>query len=353
MARDRVSDALDAFRTHGGVLRTRDVLAMGIHPRTLYRMRDEGVVDQISRGVFRLASLPGLSNPDLVAVAMRVPRAVVCLISALVYHDCTSEVPHEVQIALPRRTKPPKIDHPPLRVFWFSDTALSEGVQTVVLDGIEVRIFDLPKTVVDCFRFRNKLGLDVAVEALNQAIKRKGVQPAELLRYARLCRAERIMRHELASDLRRQLSIHASFDVDRGQLIELMRRTLGELSAMRSQSAITSPWRAVALKALFSATVRRSGDVAGFASFAAPMMVIRKSAQMPSFMEAASRICSDRSRSFYSKNSPGGHPRPRVAVNQTLGEGRNREPPPGPRRTEVRARGAARESGAGGQTGGG
>jgi predicted transcriptional regulator of viral defense system len=193
MARDRVSDALDAFRMHGGVLRTRDVLAMGIHPRTLYRMRDEGIVDQISRGVFRLASLPGLSNPDLVAVAMRVPRAVVCLISALAYHDCTSEVPHEVQIALPRRTKPPKIEHPPLRVFWFSDPALSAGVETVVLDGIEVRIFDLPKTVVDCFRFRNKLGLDLAVEALNQAIKRKGVQPAELLRYARLCRAERVM----------------------------------------------------------------------------------------------------------------------------------------------------------------
>jgi predicted transcriptional regulator of viral defense system len=156
-------------------------------------MRDEGVVEQISRGVFRLASLPGLSNPDLVAVAMRVPRAVVCLISALAHHDCTSEVPHEVQIALPRRTKPPKIDHPPLRVFWFSDAALSAGVQTVVLDGIEVRIFDLPKTVVDCFRFRNKLGLDVAVEALNQAIKRKGVRPADLLRYARLCRAESVM----------------------------------------------------------------------------------------------------------------------------------------------------------------
>mgnify|MGYP003912636933 CR=1 FL=1 len=166
---------------------------MGIHPRTLYRMRDEGVVEQISRGVFRLASLPGLSHPDLVAVAIRVPRAVVCLISALAYHECTSEVPHEVQIALPRRTKPPKIDHPPLRVFWFSGPALYEGVETAVLDHVEVRVFDLPKTVVDCFRFRNKLGIDVAVESLNQAIKRKGVQPAELLRYARLCRAERVM----------------------------------------------------------------------------------------------------------------------------------------------------------------
>ena len=193
MAKDRTKHALEAFRLNGGILRTRDALELGIHPRTLYRMRDEGAVEQISRGVFRLASLPALSHPDLVAVALRVPRAVVCLVSALAYHDATSEVPHEVQIALPRRTKPPKMDYPPLRVFSFSGPALSEGVETALLDGVAVRIFNLPKTVVDCFRFRNKLGLDVAVEALNQAIKRKGVQPAEVLRYARVCRVERVM----------------------------------------------------------------------------------------------------------------------------------------------------------------
>ena len=193
MAKDRTQHALEAFRLNGGILRTRDALKLGIHPRTLYRMRDEGAVEQISRGVFRLASLPALSHPDLVAVALRVPRAVVCLVSALAYHDATNEVPHEVQIALPRKTKPPKIDYPPLRVFSFSGPALSEGVATALLDGVEVRIFNLPKTVVDCFRFRNKLGLDIAVEALNQAIKRKGVQPAEVLRYARACRVERVM----------------------------------------------------------------------------------------------------------------------------------------------------------------
>jgi len=193
MTEDRYKRALEVFRQHGGTLRTGDALALGIHPRILYRMRDDRVLEQISRGVFRLASLPGLSHPDLVTVALRIPRGVVCLVSALAYHDATSEVPHEVQIALPRRTKAPKLDYPPLRVFWFSDAALSEGVATVVLDGIEVRIFDLPKTVVDFFRFRNKLGLDVAIEALGQAIRRKGVQPAEVLHYARVCHVERVM----------------------------------------------------------------------------------------------------------------------------------------------------------------
>lgn len=181
------------FRRHGGTLRTGEALALGIHPRTLYRMRDDQMIEQISRGFFRLASLPELSHPDLVAAALRVPRGVVCLVSALALHDVTSEVPHEVQIALPRKTKAPHVDFPPLRVFWFSDVAISKGVETAVLDGVKVRIFNLPKTVVDCFRFRNKLGLDVAVEALSQAIKRKGVQPAELLRYARVLRVERVM----------------------------------------------------------------------------------------------------------------------------------------------------------------
>jgi len=193
MGAHHTSDAVEAFRRHGGVLHTKEALELGIHPRTLYLMRDEGVVDQISRGVFRLASLSALSHLDLVVTALRVPRAVVCLVSALAYHDATDEVPHQVQIALPRRTKAPKVDYPPLRVFWFSGPAVSEGVEVVELDGVEVRIFNLAKTVVDCFRFRNKIGLDVAIDALSQAIKRKGTRPADLLRYARLCRIESIM----------------------------------------------------------------------------------------------------------------------------------------------------------------
>ncbi|RMG12192.1 MAG: transcriptional regulator [Deltaproteobacteria bacterium] len=191
--------AVEAFRECGGILHTKEVLQLGIHPRILYRLRDEGVLQQISRGVYRLAELPGLSQPDLVTVALRVPRAVVCLVSALAYHDATDEVPHEVQIALPRRTKTPRLDHPPLRTFRFSGPALFEGVQVVKIDGVDVRIYDLPKTVVDCFRFRNKLGLDVAVDGLKQAIRRKGVRPADVLKYARLCRMESVILPYLAA----------------------------------------------------------------------------------------------------------------------------------------------------------
>jgi predicted transcriptional regulator of viral defense system len=193
MRQDPRSRAIKVFQEHDGVLRTKQAIELGIHPRTLYFLRDEGVVTGLSRGVYRLASLPPLSQLDLVTVALRIPRAVVCLVSALSYHEVTSEIPHAVQIALPRRTKTPRLSFPPIHVFWFSGPALSEGIETEKVDGIEVNIYDLPKTVVDCFRFRNKVGLDVAIAALNEAVNRKGVRPAELLRYARLCRIESVI----------------------------------------------------------------------------------------------------------------------------------------------------------------
>lgn len=188
-----VDQALNIFRKSGGVLRTKDALERGIHPRTLYQLRDDGILSQVSRGIYRLASLPDLSHPDLVTVALRAPRSVVCLVSALAYHESTSQVPHEVQIALPRGTKTPKIDHPPIRVFRFSGPALTDGIEHVTLDHINVPIYSLAKTIVDCFRLRNKLGTDVAVEALSDALRTKRVRPAELLKLARRCRVERVI----------------------------------------------------------------------------------------------------------------------------------------------------------------
>ncbi|MBW2263773.1 MAG: type IV toxin-antitoxin system AbiEi family antitoxin domain-containing protein [Deltaproteobacteria bacterium] len=186
--------ASKVFLKHRGILRTGEAMKLGIHPRTLYRMRDEGVLVQISRGVYRLAELPELAHPDLVAVAQRVPRGIVCLVSALAYHEITNEVPQEVQIALPRGTKTPVLDHPRIRIFRFSGPALSMGVEEVDLDGTKVLIYDVAKTVVDCFRFRNVIVLGVAVEALRLALEEAEVKPSELFRYARACRIEKVMR---------------------------------------------------------------------------------------------------------------------------------------------------------------
>lgn len=182
------------FRRHRGVLRTSQALKLGIHPRILYRLRDAGRLVSVTRGVYRLAELPEPSHPDLLVVARRVPQAVICLISALSFHDLTTQIPHEVHIALPRRTRYPRLDHPPLRVFLMTGAAYADGIETHSIEGIPLRVYGPEKTVVDCFKFRNKIGIDVAVEALRLARERKHVTPRGLLRYARLCRVERVMR---------------------------------------------------------------------------------------------------------------------------------------------------------------
>jgi predicted transcriptional regulator of viral defense system len=143
--------------------------------------------------VYRLADLPEPSQPDLVVIATRVPRAVVCLISALAFHGITTQVPHEVHIALPRGQRSPRLGHPPIRVFRFTGRAFSEGVETHAIEGVPVRVYGPEKTVADCFKFRNRIGLDVAVEALRLSRERKRASVRTLLHHARICRVERIM----------------------------------------------------------------------------------------------------------------------------------------------------------------
>ncbi len=174
-------------------LRTSQALALGVSARTLYELRETGKIRPIGRGIYRHVSLPPLTEPDLVAVGARAPKGVICLISALSYHKITTQIPHAVDLALPRGYRPPRLEHPPLRIFRFSGAAFSEGVDTYRIDGVPVRITCPEKTVADCFKFRNKIGLDVAVEALKLCREHKKSKPSEFLRYARICRMEKVM----------------------------------------------------------------------------------------------------------------------------------------------------------------
>jgi predicted transcriptional regulator of viral defense system len=192
-ARKSIQNAITLFQEHGGTLRTAEALRLGIHPRTLYTMRDSGVLEQLSRGLYRLAELPPLSNPDLVTVAHRVPQGVICLVSALAFHELTSQIPHAVDVALHNRAERPRLNYPPLRIFWFSGLAWSEGVETHQLDDIPVRIYGREKSVADSFKFRRKIGLDVALEALRFYRQHRGFDVGKLLHYARICRVEKVM----------------------------------------------------------------------------------------------------------------------------------------------------------------
>jgi len=184
---------LNIFKEHGGLLRTSQALELGIHPRYLYDMREAGMIEAVSRGLYRLADMPPLSKPDLATVALRVPQGVLCLVSALAFHEITTQIPHEVHVALAKGSEKPRLKFPPLRCVWLSGKAFSEGVETHKVDGIELRVYSPEKTVADCFKFRNRIGLDVAVEALKYCREKKRSKPDVLLKYAKICRVARIM----------------------------------------------------------------------------------------------------------------------------------------------------------------
>lgn len=189
------------FRQHGGTLRTKEALAAGVHPRTLYALRDAGVLERLSRGLYRLADSPPLANPDLVTVSLRAPDAVICLISALAYYELTTQIPHQVYVAILRGARPPRFDHPPLRIFSFGDKAFSAGIETHSVDGVSVRIYSPEKTLVDCFKYRSRIGLDTAIEAIRLYKERRRMNIDAIVRYARLCRVARAMQPYLEAIL--------------------------------------------------------------------------------------------------------------------------------------------------------
>lgn len=196
------SAARELFAKHGGMLRTSKAIRLGIHPRTLYALRDTGQIETVGRGLYRLASAPPLTAPDWVSVALRLPRAVICLISALAHHGLTTQIPHTVDFALPSHSQVPRLDGLSIRVFWFSGPAYSAGIQVINIDGVPVRIYEPEKAIADCFKYRNKIGLDIAVEALRTYRERhKRPNRRALLYYAQICRVEKIMRPYLEAIL--------------------------------------------------------------------------------------------------------------------------------------------------------
>lgn len=196
-----LDSAKQIARQHGGLIRTAEALRAGIHPRSLYQMRDNGELEQLSRGVFRLVGEASISNPDLVIVATRIPQAVICLISAMAFHEITTQIPHAVSIALPRGHDTPRLDYPPIQVHRFSPEAYQAGIEEHIIDGISVKIYSVEKTLADAFKFRNKLGMDVVLEALKLYRERKKINPGALLQYARICRVENVIRPYLEMSL--------------------------------------------------------------------------------------------------------------------------------------------------------
>lgn len=187
-----VKSALQVFAKNK-VMRSTEIFAQGIQPRTLYEMRDEGLLVQEGRGLYRLANEQIWSDPDLALVSLRIPKGVVCLISALYFHQLTTQIPHEVYLALPKDSEKPRLQHPPIRFFWVSPAPFKAGIETHTIDNVEVKVYSVAKTIADCFKFRNKIGMDVALEALREGLNQRRCTPEQILRFARINRVERVM----------------------------------------------------------------------------------------------------------------------------------------------------------------
>lgn len=191
MARKSYENAINVFQENHGILRTSQAKRLGVHEPVIQQMYQEGLLVKEAHGLYRLANMPRLSNPDLVQIAVRVPAAVFCLISALNYHNLTTQIPHKVYIALPRDVKAPRIDYPPIDITYLSEKAYLAGIEDQLIDGITTRIYDREKTVADCFKFRGKIGVDIAVEALRDYMKQPGRNIPILMQYSKINRVSK------------------------------------------------------------------------------------------------------------------------------------------------------------------
>ncbi len=181
------------IRQKKGIIRTAEALKAGIHPRTLYALRDQGELEQFSRGVYRLTELPPTAEPDLLTIAVRAPHSVICLVSALSFHDITTQIPHEVSMAVIKGSKSPRIDYPPTAVYHFSEASFTTGTEEHEIDGTTIRVYNQEKTIADCFKFRNTLGMDIVLEALKLYKQRGTFKVDKLLKYATICRVKKVM----------------------------------------------------------------------------------------------------------------------------------------------------------------
>ncbi len=177
-----------------GILRTRDVDGAGASRALLASLTAEGRLLKLGRGLHTLPDRPASEYDGFAEVATRSPSGVLCLLSALRFHDLTTQQSSDVWLAIPHKARAPRFDYPPLRVVRMSGLAMTEGVEIADLAGAQVRVFSVAKTVADCFKFRNKIGLDVALEALHEAWNGKRATMDDLWRYAEICRVANVMR---------------------------------------------------------------------------------------------------------------------------------------------------------------
>lgn len=192
---------IEFLKKRGGMVSYKEIIKAGFNKASLNDNLNSGQIQKVDRALYRLSDNFTLSNPDLVAVSIKVSKGVVCLLSALSFHEATNEIPRYINIAIPRGAYANKINYPPVKFYHFASEAWKAGIEKFEIEGYQIKVYSLAKTIADCFKFRNKIGMDVAREALKIAITEKDVQPKEIMQYAEICRVDNIIKPVLEAIL--------------------------------------------------------------------------------------------------------------------------------------------------------
>ncbi|MDR9466804.1 type IV toxin-antitoxin system AbiEi family antitoxin domain-containing protein [Marinospirillum sp.] len=197
-----IAEPLAVFYKHQGQLRLSEALKLGINRYQFYKLRDEGLIQPISRGVYRLTELPPVEHPDLLIAATNFPKAVLCLISALAWHDLTTQIPHQLDLAVERNARPPHMEYPPVQGHRFSGQRFTVGVEAhQIAEGIELKVYSREKTLADCFAYRHQIGMDIVLEALKLYRERHIPDYKKLLEHAGIWRVEKLIKPYLEASL--------------------------------------------------------------------------------------------------------------------------------------------------------
>ncbi len=177
-----------------GAVRPRDLDRYGIARKYLNLLFHKGLLDRVDRGLYTYREAEVSANIGLVQATKRVPHGVICLLSALQFHEIGTQGPHDVWLAIDPKARRPRVGYPPLRIVRFSGEALAKGVERHRIESVQVKVYSPAKTVADCFKYRNKIGLDVAIEALRDSLRTRKCTRAQLWQYAKICRVTEVMR---------------------------------------------------------------------------------------------------------------------------------------------------------------
>ena len=185
---------IEYFKSHGGVVRFSSIRKAGFHPDVIKKNENEKKIEKIGKGLYRLVGDTIGSHPDYVIASLQTSKGVICLLSALYFYRATNEIPRAIDIAIPAGSRANKIKYPPVKFYLFSPDTWKAGVEKHEIEGHRIKIYSLEKTIADCFKFRNRIGINVAREALKIAVAEKHVKLTDIMKYAKICRVDRIIK---------------------------------------------------------------------------------------------------------------------------------------------------------------